>query len=1455
MKTVAKRWMVYVLVALLVMQGVYPAAYAQTTAQPEEPEATQLEAVEDNTPEEELTDESVPEDEPLETKEPIMGDAPEIGSEETAAPETATQTQTEPTAEKEIRFHTNVTLEKRSHQLIYDVYRADGTPVQLGLTTGYDDPYVVLEPGDYYLQIAADQFVQNGIRYNNFVGYTRDNHDTSDPTMTKLGDLSLGSFDAEGNFRLQFKAARNNWNTSDGLSYHRALAWLDFEATNTRKVTVSPKSNDYQTEGLIRKSLVSTFTLGDQVTVGGTTTIVPVGDYQVSFSGLPQGMQAEAYLGNQRLAAGDLNTEADQRIDLYVRPEGLPALPADLSGYKITTLTVNTTPQVSGVTPSLLSGGVALTPTQNDAKKFQQVIDRRPYTVVLEDLPVGYRVSEVKLGSTPIAFEALAYDRFDIDPTFTSIFSSLTVELEEVDTHTVTYQVGDTTTTEIVADGSTPQEVPAVSHRHYHSEWIDFIGWLDSSAQSVDPSTVTITADETFQAQLVDKTALKLFKNGYSNVSNATNPEVLADVLAQTNIFLAEQSQTQAEVDALLEAIEAAKAQLILGHRIVISPRDENDRLIKQAHVILELIQDGEVKYTFDTSEMTPTGSGSYNSPVVENGDYIIREIQAPAGYKLVDDVAMTIHATSPTGYKATFWKPIHQLSDVTATFSFSRELDEVVEVPEPITVAPGETITLPTIEPEVTAKYSFLGWYDKTDPKKTLIQPGETFVLNEDKEFVGLWEGNYGKAHLQFHTEEFTGDSWNRTHEGIRDLTGFEARVIRQDGKVYELAPRGDNYPGRMTTSGLSKGEYAYEITVPEGYRVVAINGWFSSEVVAIDLETYRFHIPWIGQNMTMGPSIFVQVEPIEYATVTYDAGGGTMKDGAEREIEVEVGQDIILPYDFSLGLEKDGQVFTGWLAEGTEDIYQPRASYTVTQDVTFVAQWEDVKGQLTLFVVDKDLSDKLPEPYLIDGEGEEIALTSDSYTNRERWWRTETESLLNGSYLLKFRDLEDGQTVALEDAAPSLRSTVIISQNEDGEDVLTFDFDENTTRSSRFVKVRATIHEPIEHTVTYQVGDEVTTELVRDGQQPTAVPEVSHRHYHTEWIDFFGWTDEEGQMVDPADTVIDRDRTFVAEFVDKSQLKQYQNQYRSVANATNPEILDDSLVQIGEYLNDPTKTQEEVDALIAEFEALLDKLILGHRFVISPRDENGRLIPRAHVILEVLRDGKVVSTFDTSEMTATATGSYNTPVLPNGDYIIREIKAPQGYGLVDDVEMMIEAKSPTGYVATFWRPNHEPLVMFQVEYDAGGGVFGDEALTVIEVPAGDTISLADPVSLGLSRSGYEFAGWLVAETDLVLMPGDDYTVSSDVAFVAQWIEEKGDTPTDPGDEETPTEPGDEETPTEPGEKTEPKDPPKKPDDKKSESKKELPSTGIGESTPLLVASLGLLASAIYLLRRPKMN
>ena len=55
MKTVAKRWMVYVLVALLVMQGVYPAAYAQSTAQPEAPEATQLEAVEDNTPEEELT--------------------------------------------------------------------------------------------------------------------------------------------------------------------------------------------------------------------------------------------------------------------------------------------------------------------------------------------------------------------------------------------------------------------------------------------------------------------------------------------------------------------------------------------------------------------------------------------------------------------------------------------------------------------------------------------------------------------------------------------------------------------------------------------------------------------------------------------------------------------------------------------------------------------------------------------------------------------------------------------------------------------------------------------------------------------------------------------------------------------------------------------------------------------------------------------------------------------------------------------------------------------------------------------------------------------------------------------------------------------------------------------------------------------------------------------------------
>ena len=1358
MKTASKRLMVYILVALLIFQNGLVPAYAQTVQPEHETQAQPL--VEMNQTSEALpeNEESSPQDTPDTVEQTPQTTEAQL-SEESNPPavdpvidqqsdEETKDNQVQPAEEKEIRFHANVTLANRSHSLLYDVYQADGTPVQLGLRTAYDDPYVVLEPGDYYLTIQADQFVQNGITYDQFVSYTRDNHDSTLPTMTVNGDMSKGSFDSNGNFTLHFTAARNTWNTSSGMNYHRALAWLGFEAGGTRKITVHPRSNDYQTEGEIRKSLVSTYSDGVNQVVGGTTTVVPSGNYHVVFSGIAENMQAEAYLGKKRLVEGDLYTDVDQQIQLYVRPLGLPALPDDLTKYRIESLSLIVTPSLEGMAPRLMSGGIALVPTQADATRFQQVIDQRPYTVQLDGLAQNYKVGAVKLNGNPIDYTELSHNSFEFAPQFSSMFPRLQIELETVATHTVTYQVGETTTTETVADQASPVEVPAVNHRHYHSEWVDFMGWLDETGQAVEPAEEVITSDRTFTAQFVDKTALKLYKNQYGSIRNVTNIEVLDEVIGLIDIYLSQQSQTQAGVEALAQTYQEAFDQLILGHVIVISPRDENDKLIPRAHVILELLQDDEVKFSFDTSTMTATGSGSYNSPVIPNGEYVIREVKAPEGYQLADDVLMTINATNPVGYKATFWKPQHQKLDVTASFSFSRELDETVAVPEPMAVQPGETITLPAVKPDVTEKYSFLGWYYSTDTahNKTLLQPGEEVVLHEDTEFIGLWEGNYGKAHLQFHTEEFTGDSWNRTHVGVPDLTGFSARVIRQDGQVYELTPVGEAQPGRMRYTTLSKGEYTIEIGIPEDYRLVTVKGWFSGQVVDVDLATESFMIPWLNNNMTLGPSYFVQVEPIEFAQVTFDAGGGTFKDDAETSWQVEVGSDISLPYDFSLGLKKPGQVFRGWLLEGTEDIYQPRSSYTVSEDVTFIAQWADVKGQLILFTVDKDLSDLVPEPYLIDSDGNEYELNSNSYTSRERWWRSGVESLLNGSYVLKFRGLEPGQTVVLEDAAPSLRSSVDISQNEDGEDVLTFDFDEGTSRSSRFVKVRATIIDPVTASFSFNreldeavaVPEPITVAPGESITLPSVTPDV------TENYSFLGWyystdTSHNKTLLQPGEEVVLHEDT---EFIGL-----WEGNYGKAHLQFHTE----------EFTGDS-----------------------WNRTHVGVRDLSGF---SARVIRQ---DGRVHELTPVGE---SYPGRMHYTRLSKGEYTI-EIGIPENYRLIA-VKAWVSGQVVDVDLATEsfmipWLNNNMtlgPSYFVQVEEVVPQDVIAsfsfnrelDEAVAVpepITVAPGETITL--PAVTPDVTENYSFLGWYystdTSHNKTLLQPGEEVVLNEDTEFIGLW-------------------------------------------------------------------------------------
>ena len=91
----------------------------------------------------------------------------------------------------------------------------------------------------------------------------------------------------------------------------------------------------------------------------------------------------------------------------------------------------------------------------------------------------------------------------------------------------------------------------------------------------------------------------------------------------------------------------------------------------------------------------------------------------------------------------------------------------------------------------------------------------------------------------------------------------------------------------------------------------------------------------------------------------VTYKAGEGT---GDDQGFRYDSGTEITLP-DGGAFTAPEGKEFSGWLLDGAETVYGVAETYTVTGDVTFVAQYQD----RTAYTVTYDLGDSGNESYSI--------------------------------------------------------------------------------------------------------------------------------------------------------------------------------------------------------------------------------------------------------------------------------------------------------------------------------------------------------------------------------------------------------------------------------------------------------------------------------------------------------
>ncbi|WP_159459174.1 DUF6359 domain-containing protein [Helcococcus massiliensis] len=137
--------------------------------------------------------------------------------------------------------------------------------------------------------------------------------------------------------------------------------------------------------------------------------------------------------------------------------------------------------------------------------------------------------------------------------------------------------------------------------------------------------------------------------------------------------------------------------------------------------------------------------------------------------------------------------------------------------------------------------------------------------------------------------------------------------------------------------------------------------------------------------------------------------------------------------------------------------------------------ADFTEPNGKAIIKIYKDNYTEKTPRPVLVGEDGTEYNFEysgfaskagKDGYTE----WKTANEALPSGTYKLKLEDTITGQTLEVSNDALSLSSRILnlnkadvkLTGNADEEYKLVFDFDGNTTPSSRFVKIKAVLTNP---------------------------------------------------------------------------------------------------------------------------------------------------------------------------------------------------------------------------------------------------------------------------------------------------------------------------------------------------------------------------------------------------------
>ena len=213
-----------------------------------------------------------------------------------------------------------------------------------------------------------------------------------------------------------------------------------------------------------------------------------------------------------------------------------------------------------------------------------------------------------------------------------------------------------------------------------------------------------------------------------------------------------------------------------------------------------------------------------------------------------------------------------------------------------------GSTYALPGCGFTAPEGYQFAGW--KVGDDATLRQEGYEITVTGDVVVTAQWE----LIPVVEYTVSFAANGG----------TGTMTAVVKEDGQKYALPENG--------------------FTAPEGYQFV---GW----KVGTD-DTVRQ--PGYEITITGDVTVTAQWEliPPTMYTVSFDANGGS---GSMAELTKEEGTKFELPANGFTAPE--GYRFVGWKVNGAGVTLAVGTEFTVTGNVTLVAQWEAIPAYTVSF------------------------------------------------------------------------------------------------------------------------------------------------------------------------------------------------------------------------------------------------------------------------------------------------------------------------------------------------------------------------------------------------------------------------------------------------------------------------------------------------------------------------